>query len=151
MSKKVRPTVSHKSKCTRLPLRRAAPGSPDLGMSPKPLQRPVRVQMHAVACCSCRLYTRNRHLATLRTRPSQRRGRPTTYLQDRYHLYFRSRGLRGTYEVYSIYAKHIPNMGYPYAPYTGHSHAKDTECSSLTLLVVPAAVVATDLSPLLPR
>jgi hypothetical protein len=28
--------------------------------------------------------------------------------------------------VYSIYAKHIPNMGYPYAPYTGHSHAKDT-------------------------
>jgi hypothetical protein len=30
------------------------------------------------------------------------------------------------YEVYSIYAKHIPNMGYPYAPHTGHSHAKDT-------------------------
>jgi hypothetical protein len=55
MSKKVRPTENHKSKCTRLPLRRAAPGSPDLGTSPKPLQRPVRVQMHAVACCSCRL------------------------------------------------------------------------------------------------
>ena len=28
--------------------------------------------------------------------------------------------------MYSIYAKHIPNMGYPYAPYTGHSHAKDS-------------------------
>jgi hypothetical protein len=28
--------------------------------------------------------------------------------------------------VYSIYARHVPNMGYPYAPYTGHRHAKDT-------------------------
>ena len=28
--------------------------------------------------------------------------------------------------MYSIYARHVPNMGYPYAPYTGHRHAKDT-------------------------
>ena len=33
--------------------------------------------------------------------------------------------------MYSIYARHVPNMGYPYAPYTGHGHAKD-KLNSLT-------------------